>query len=158
MNNDHKFYVEMNKAFYKINEDFKILNDQSFDIRGIDNNIKIDGMEFVIKHDGLHYIFYNKSKTFGEMKSVLPNMLVNRLEQLRTKSDVLDLVNDIGITYTSDNLLEMVVPVKINQNNVSEGYIRTDFIYFVNYIIEFEYDSLNNIINSMSYFNRIIYL
>lgn len=154
MKDDSYFYIWVSKSFYKVNEDFEILDNQSFEIRGIDDNLKLNGLNFTKLYDGMYNINNAIEGNYSDFKHILPKVLVDNLEQITTYDDVMTLGEEMGVDY-DDYGIDFTLPIKIKQVTTQEGYITNDLIYFLEGTIRFDYDTSNNIISSSIYLNGL---
>lgn len=141
MNDNSYFSIWISKSFYKVDENLKILDDQTFEIRGIDSDLKIDGLGIVTMYDGMYTVTMNGNVEYSyiDMKHVLPKVLVDRLEQVETKDDALALGEEMGVDFYSQYKIETTIPLKIKQTTTQEGFVTNDLIYFVEGSIRFNY-------------------
>jgi len=147
MINDSYAHIIISKSFYKVDENMKILGNQSFVITSVDGDVKIDGLNFITLYDGMYNIADSMDTNYANMKTILPKVLVERLDNLKTKDDVISLGEEMGVDYYEDEI-NLTMPVKIKQATTQEGYITNDLVYLLDGSIYFDYDASNNIISS----------
>ena len=104
MRNDSLFDVNISTGFYKVDESLNIIKGHTYEVSSIDSTVPVNDIKVVEQYDGLYRIDLHYGEyTYGEMKQILPNLLNEVIGGLKTRDDVIDFVEESGVTVSTSS-------------------------------------------------------